>query len=686
MAQPLLADGTGPVSSASRSPSSSPRSAYQGEDAAALVVVDYDPLPVVVDVREAAARRGPAVPRGGHEHRDGFARLGRRAGGRPVRRLRGRGHPRDRQPAGGAGPAGGPRRRGGGGRRRPAHRLDAPTRARRPPGPRSRAGSASTPSQVRVITPDVGGGFGAKIGADPEHVVVAWLARQLGRPVRWSETRSENLVGMTHGPGPGPDGHDRRHAGTAGCSPTGWSPAGRGAYPRLGAFLPCPDPDDGPRRLRHRRRSSRGRASVVTNTTPIGAYRGAGRPEATAAIERAMDLFAAEIGMDPAEVRRRNLLPPSTQPRSAPRAARLRHRRLRGRARPRPGGGRLRRAARGAGRAAASAATSSSSASACRVYVEITGRRWRPARRGRTPRSRCIPDGTRHRAHRHLAARPGPRDRVGDAGQRGARHPGREDHRACTATPTWSRAAAARSGSRSLQQGGAAVQQASRRAGRAGPAARGRRAGGRAPTTSWSTPRGARRRCAAHRTRALTLADLAATRAAVRATRCSPRRAPTFPFGAHVAVVEVDTETGKAVLRPAGHRRRRRHGAQPAARRGPAARRHRPGRRAGAAGGGRLRRRRQPADRRRSPTTRSCRRPSCPASSWSTWPRRRTYNPLGVKGIGEAGTIGATPAVQNAVVDALAHLGVRHIDMPTTPAAGLGGDPGSASRTQRGGA
>ena len=50
-----------------------------------------------------------------------------------------------------------------------------------------------------MITPDVGGGFGAKIGADPEHALVAWLAQQVGRPVRWSETRSENMVGMTHG-------------------------------------------------------------------------------------------------------------------------------------------------------------------------------------------------------------------------------------------------------------------------------------------------------------------------------------------------------------------------------------------------------------------------------------------------------------------------------------------------------
>src|ERR1700735_3615055 len=86
-----------------------------------------------------------------------------------------------------------------------------------------------------------------------------------------------------------------------------------GAYPRLGAVLPfltilmTPGPYAFPR-------AEAVAKTVVTTTTPLGAYRGAGRPEATAAVERAMDLFAAEIGMDPAEVRRRNLLPPFTEP------------------------------------------------------------------------------------------------------------------------------------------------------------------------------------------------------------------------------------------------------------------------------------------------------------------------------------------------------------------------------------
>ena len=173
---------------------------------------------------------------------------------------------------------------------------------------------------LRIITPDVGGAFGAKFGADPEHAVVCWVARRLGRPARWAETRNENLVGMTHG-------RAQRQTITIGGSRDGKVAAYRleilqdsGAYPKFGAFLPAltilmaPGPYAIPR-------AEAVATSVVTNTTPVGAYRGAGRPEATAAVERAMDLFAAEAGLDPAEVRRRTCCPGSpnrTPPPSAP--------------------------------------------------------------------------------------------------------------------------------------------------------------------------------------------------------------------------------------------------------------------------------------------------------------------------------------------------------------------------------
>ena len=166
---------------------------------------------------------------------------------------------------------------------------------------------------VRIITPDVGGAFGAKFGADPEHAVVCWVARQLGRPARWTESRNQNLIGMTHG-------RAQQQKITIGGSQDGKIAAYRleilqdsGAYPRFGAFLPfltilmAPGPYAIPR-------AEAVAKSVVTNTTPVGAYRGAGLPEATAAVERAIDLFAAEIGRDPAEVRRINLLPRFTEP------------------------------------------------------------------------------------------------------------------------------------------------------------------------------------------------------------------------------------------------------------------------------------------------------------------------------------------------------------------------------------
>ncbi len=163
------------------------------------------------------------------------------------------------------------------------------------------------PEAIRVLAPDVGGGFGAK-GLAVEDVLIAWLARATGQPVRWTETRSENLVAMHHG-------RAQRIEFRIGGGRDGIVRALRlnliqdaGAYPSVGAFLPkltalmasgvyrIPKIDVGIR-------------SVVTNTTPTAAYRGAGRPEATQMIERAIDMFAAELELDPAEVRRRNFIP-----------------------------------------------------------------------------------------------------------------------------------------------------------------------------------------------------------------------------------------------------------------------------------------------------------------------------------------------------------------------------------------
>ena len=166
---------------------------------------------------------------------------------------------------------------------------------------------------IRVFVKDIGGGFGAKGFASEEEIIVAQLARLLKKPVRWTESRTENLTGYVHGRA---QNQKVKMAGTS----DGRIKAFRleilqdcGAYPKWGPYLP-----EFTRQLAcgvyDIERVECEFKSLMTNTAPTCAYRGAGRPEATAAIERAVDLFAAEIGMDPAEVRRINFIPPEAFP------------------------------------------------------------------------------------------------------------------------------------------------------------------------------------------------------------------------------------------------------------------------------------------------------------------------------------------------------------------------------------
>ena len=168
--------------------------------------------------------------------------------------------------------------------------------------------------ECRVVAPDVGGGFGSKISFYPELFLAPELSRRLGRPVRATQTRSEAMVHMNHGRGQINDvevGYDdagkvlaiRVHTYQdvgAWPDPTGmglgvltsWMACGVYAIPVAQTAL----------------------TNVITNTTPIAAYRGAGRPEATFLIERTMDLVADALGMDPGEVRRRNFIQPDQFP------------------------------------------------------------------------------------------------------------------------------------------------------------------------------------------------------------------------------------------------------------------------------------------------------------------------------------------------------------------------------------
>ncbi|MEV5297575.1 xanthine dehydrogenase family protein molybdopterin-binding subunit [Amycolatopsis methanolica] len=508
---------------------------------------------------------------------------------------------------------------------------------------------------VRVITPDVGGGFGAKIGSDPEAVVLGWASKRSGRPVRWVETRSENLVSMTHG-------RAQQNRVTIGGRRDGTVLAFRlevvqdaGAYPRT-MFLPTLTELMGTGVYHFPKVETSSRA-VVTNTTPIAAYRGAGRPEATAAIERAMDLFAAEIGMDPAEVRRVNFIRPEEFPYSSPTGATydtgeyakaldkvleaggyadLRAEQARRREAGDP-------VALGLGIAA---------------YVEITG----GDSGGESGRLLINPDGsvtayTGSSPHGQgldttltmlLSDQLGvPMDKIT------IRHGDTDEVPKAIGT----------FGSRSLQLGGSALRQAADQVIEQARALAADRL--EASPDDIELSEGAFQVRGAPASGSVTWAQLA-EQAELTADVWFGDGAPTFPFGAHLAVVEVDTLTGKVELKriiacdDAGPI------VNPLAFQG---QRH------GGLGQGAAQALLEVMnyDADGNPTTATLADYSfitateLPDFELVDSETPTTRNLLGVKGIGEAATIGSTPAVHNAVVDALSHLGVRHLDMPTTP-------------------
>jgi len=169
-------------------------------------------------------------------------------------------------------------------------------------------------ARVRVIAPHVGGAFGGKPGLGAEHCVVVAAAQRIGRPVKWVETRSENLIGMPHGRG-------QVQYVELGCKRDGTITGMRcriigdaGAYAGFGGALAM-----GPTRMMAQGvyripKISYECAIALTNTTPMGAFRGAGRPEAAAMLERIIDIAAAELGVDPIDMRRRNFLQPGEFP------------------------------------------------------------------------------------------------------------------------------------------------------------------------------------------------------------------------------------------------------------------------------------------------------------------------------------------------------------------------------------
>lgn len=525
------------------------------------------------------------------------------------------------------------------------------------------AGLGVDPATVRVIAPDVGGGFGAKIGSYPEDLLTAWAARRLDRPTRWVESRSESMVGLGHG-------RAQVHRFEIGGSRDGRVAAFRldvtadgGAYPSMAAFLPtftrlmAPGTYD----IGRVEASSR---TVVTNTTQVEAYRGAGRPEATAVIERAMDLFAAEVGLDPAEVRRANLVGADRFPFTTATGATYDVGDFEGaldKALAAAGYAEL-RAEQARRRAAGESPLLGIGVS---TYVEITAGGGPPTEFGAvevhadgtvTVRTGSSPHGQgHHTVWASLVA-----DRLG------------VDPTAVTVlhgdTDLVPRGAGTM-GSRSLQLGGVAAVNASDLVIERAREIAADQFEAAVEDVVFESDGGAFH-VAGTPARSLGWTEVAAAAAeageALAAETDFQAAGPTFPFGAHVAVVEVDPDTGLArlvrmvacddagtIVNPLLADGQRHGGlAQGAAQ-------------------ALLEEFVYDADGNPLTTTfadytfvSAMELPDFELVSQET---PTPYNPLGAKGIGESATIGSTPAVQSAVIDAVAHLGVRHIDMPCTP-------------------
>jgi carbon-monoxide dehydrogenase large subunit len=518
-----------------------------------------------------------------------------------------------------------------------------------------------SPEQIRVIVPDVGGGFGAKVGIDRDGIVVAWAARKTGRALRWTETRSENLVGMTQGRG-------QLHRIKIGGNRDGKILAYRidviqdsGAYGRMGKFLPgltclmAPGVYDIPE-------VQAGFRVVVSNATPIAAYRGAGRPEAAATIERAVDLFAAEIAMDPAEIRRRNFITPDQFPFQTKTGAmydsgeyaealdkvlagagyhELRREQARRRA-----SGDVRQL--GIGISSYVEITAADGVAGETAKLEISDHGTATVYTGSSPHGQGHATAWSMLVQDELGI---PMDKITVL------------HGDTDLVPVGVGTYA----SRSLQLGGSAVHKA---AVEVKDEARHQAAdmleaaeadvvldtvtglwqvrGDPDTALSWA-------QVAGHASGGSLIADVSFT-----------ADLPTFPFGAHVSVVEVDIETGKVTLL--------RHVTVDDA--GPVlnpvlAEGQRHGGIAQGAAQALLEEVLYDVDGNPLTSTladyAAITATELPSYELLASETPTTVNPLGVKGIGEAGTIGATPAIQNAVIDAVSYLGIRHIDMPATP-------------------
>jgi carbon-monoxide dehydrogenase large subunit len=516
-------------------------------------------------------------------------------------------------------------------------------------------------SQLRVVVPDVGGSFGAK-GIAVEHLVVAACALRTGRPVKWAETRSENLVGMMHGRGQVQYiemgfTRDGKITGLR-CRIVGDA----GAYGGFGGMLPTWTTRKMATGTYKVPKLAYEVAIALTNTTPMGAFRGAGRPEAAAYLERIMNYAAIELGIDPVELRRRNFIQPDEFPfttgtgavydsgdfeAALDEALRIAdYDRLRAEQDRRRREGDL--VQLGIGIAA---------------YVEVTG--------GTSPSewgsvevhddgTATIRVGTSSHGQGHATAFSMiVADTLGIP---------MEHIRFVQSDTALIPHGGGTGGSRSLQMGGSAVLAASEAV-----LARAREVAGRLLEASpHDVVVGADGRLGVVGvpTSGLEWAEIAKAASAdgesLRVETDVSQAGATYPFGAHVAVVEVDMETGRVelvrhvavddcgrIISPLIVKGQQHGGV--------------------AQGAAQALWEEMVYDEDGNPLTATLMDYAMPsAAELPSFEAANTQtpsplNPLGAKGIGESGTVGATPAVHNAVIDALAHLGIRHVDMPCTP-------------------
>jgi aerobic carbon-monoxide dehydrogenase large subunit len=631
------------------------------EDAAEAVIVDYDPLPAVTDMEAALAEGAPVQfdaigsnLAAGQRDPDDLAPL---EGAHVVVRGRFENQRVAVVPMEGNAISVDPRGDGEG------HDLVIHVSTQMPHlFARLAAGVLGLDmKKLRVIAPHVGGGFGGKAGITAEHVVAIGVGRQIDRPVKWVETRSENMVALPHGRGQvqyiemgfTADGDIvGMHARVIGDA---------GAYGGFGGGLAMGPTRSMAQGVYKIPKLAYDVAVALTNTTPMGAFRGAGRPEAAAYLERIIDMAADELDVDPVEIRRRNLLGSDVFPyttrtgttydcgdyvtaldEAVRRAGYDDLRKEQAERRQRGDRWQL-----GIG---------------VSTYVEITaggGSSEYAAVEVHTDGTASIRVGTSSHGQGHatsfamIVA-----DRLGIP---------LEAVRFIQSDTAEVPRGGGTGGSRSLQVGGSAVKVATDQV-----FERGRDLAAKLleanPDDIVVTEDG-RLGVAGVPARALEWSELAQTATddgtPLLVALDNAQSGPTFPFGAHVAVVEVDVETGAVrlvrhvavddcgrIVNPLLVRGQQHGGI--------------------AQGAAQALWEQVVYDEDGNPLTGNLADYGMPTAA--ELPSFETFNtetptplnPLGAKGIGESGTIGSTPAVQNAVVDAVSHLGVRHVEMPCT--------------------